>query len=120
MPAGRPRIFNDVSEFDAKIDEYYLQCVEKEEAFTIIGLAIYMGIAKDTIIEYGKMPQFSDSYKKALALAEGSLVHGALHGKYNPTISIFLLKNNHGYKDKQEYEQKIEANIQTIELVPKK
>jgi len=104
MPAGRPPAIKSPLELDAAIDDYYLKCQESEEPFTIIGLAVHMGISKDTIIEYGKNPEFSDSYKKAMALAEKSLVHNALTGGYNPTVSIFLLKNNHGYKDKQEIE----------------
>jgi len=111
MPAGRPPAIKSPLELDAAIDDYYLKCQESEEPFTIIGLAVHMGISKDTIIEYGKNPEFSDSYKKAMALAEKSLVHNALTGGYNPTVSIFLLKNNHGYRDKQEIASTIEATM---------
>ena len=102
MKTGRPPIFKDSKELDKKIEEYKKQCDEKQSPFTIIGLACFIGIAKDTIIEYGKKDGFSDSYKKALAFAERSLVDNGLNGSYNPTLTIFLLKNNHNYKDKHE------------------
>jgi len=99
---GRPKKLNDPKELYDGIEEYKKHCKENKEPFTIIGLAVFMDMAKDTIIEYGKKEEFSDPYKKAMNIAEEHLVKYSLTGKYNPTVSIFLMKNNHGYADKQE------------------
>lgn len=111
MPAGRPKAIKTPKELDDAIEAYAKHCEETEEAFTIIGLSVFMGVARDTLIEYSKTPEYSDSYKKAMTFAEHSLVKNSLGGKYNPTVSIFLLKNNHGYVDKQEVKQDIDANV---------
>lgn len=102
----KPKIFNTPSDFDKAIEKYKTYCEENKKPFTMIGFAAFMQVDKDTIMEYGREnnKEFSVSYKKALALAENSLVENALLGEYNPTISIFLLKNNHKYKDKTEVE----------------
>lgn len=40
--------------------------------------------------------------KRVEQIFEDRLFSGALNGKYNPTTAIFGLKNNHGWKDKNE------------------
>ena len=115
---GRPKIFNKPEELDAYIDAYNKYCEEKEEVFTAIGLCCFIGINKDTFTEYQKDPNFSVTIKKAQTLAERALVTGSLMGKYNPSVSIFLLKNNHGYKDKQE--QEISGGVEIKYYAPKK
>jgi hypothetical protein len=100
MPAGRPPVLTEPNELDEAIENYQLHCEEKKEPFLIIGLACFMGINKDTLIEYGKKPEFSVSYKKAMTIAEEHLVRKALNGEYNAAVSIFLMKNNHKYTDK--------------------
>lgn len=96
---GRPPAIKSTNELEKAIDEYQIYCEEKQEPFTLIGLAVFMGIDRDTLKEYAKKDEFSATYKKAKSLAERALVNGAMTNKYNPTVSIFLLKNNHGYKD---------------------
>ena len=101
---GRPPAIKSPDDLDKAINEYFAQCYADDDIFTIIGLCVYMGVSKDTMNVYSKMPEFSDSYKKAMSLAEKALVNGSLTGKYNAAVSIFMLKNNYGYKDKQETE----------------
>lgn len=48
--------------------------------------------------------QFSDTIKKIDEELENRLVTAGLKNKMNPTIVIFSLKNNYGWKDKQETE----------------
>ena len=102
MPAGRPKKIESPQDMIDAIDAYEKYCDEEQEPFTIVGLSVYMDVCKDTLIEYGKKEEFSDSYKKAMRIAENHLVKYSLTGKYNPTVSIFMLKNNHGYTDKKE------------------
>lgn len=109
---ARPSTYKSEEEFEDKMEEYKEYCEEKAEPFTMIGLASFMGVHRDTLNEYGK--KFPDTYKKGKSFAEKSLVNNALAGTYNPTISIFLLKNNHGYKDKHETEISGELNVNSM------
>jgi len=115
---ARPRKIESPEDLEKAIEEYETYCEEKNEPFTIVGLAVYMGVIKETLINYSKDEEFFDSYKKALNIAENHLVKFSLTGKYNPTVSIFMLKNNHGYKDKQEIEHggELKSNI-TVEYI---
>lgn len=69
---------------------------------TIEGLALYMGIHKDTIYNWeGKYPEFSDVTGKLRAMQHDALITGGLSGKYNATITKLVL-HKHGYRDSQE------------------
>lgn len=115
---GRPKAFNSPDELDKLIDKYKIHCEETNDIFTLIGLCVFIGINKDTLTEYSKMDGYSVTHKKALSLAEQALVNGSLTGKYNAAVSIFMLKNNHGYKDKQETEHSGQVdNLYTIKFV---
>ena len=43
--------------------------------------------------------------KKIKNIIEHRIAKGAMNNEYNPTFSIFNLKHNYGWKDKQEIEQ---------------
>jgi hypothetical protein len=53
---------------------------------------------------------FIDTIKRAKDKVENSVEEGLLSGKYNATGAIFNLKNNYGWRDKQEVEQSGELN----------
>lgn len=46
--------------------------------------------------------EISETIKKIDGIFETRVVVGGLKGKLNPTMSIFNLKNNYGWKDKNE------------------
>lgn len=48
--------------------------------------------------------EISESIKRIKSLLETRLNSGGLRGKLNPTMTIFNLKNNYGWKDKSEQE----------------
>ena len=79
-------------------------CDEKEKPYTITGLCLYLDICRDTLIEYEKREEFIDTIKRAKNKVENYVEENSLMGKLNPTVSIFNLKNNFGWKDKQEIE----------------
>ncbi len=51
--------------------------------------------------------EFSDTIKRIESELENRLYKYALLNKVNPTMAIFGLKNNYGWKDKSEIEQHI-------------
>lgn len=52
-----------------------------------------------------KHTEFSETIKKCEKIQENRLLEGSTFNQFNPTSVIFQLKNNHGYRDKQEVEQ---------------
>ena len=99
-PVGRPRIYDSPEDFEAKVYEYQDHCKEAKEPVTWTGLALFMGFSsRQSIDEYQKYPEFSDSVKKAKTFIEWHYEMRLCGDK--PTGAIFALKNM-GWADKQE------------------
>lgn len=74
---------------------------------TIEGLALYLGIHRDTLYSWceGDGPlnrEISDITKELLTQQSLELMNGALKGKLNPQISRLILSSKHGYVEKQQ------------------
>lgn len=113
MPGGRPLKFKSVEELDKKIDAYFSSTPKDEWTWT--GLAIALDTTRETLGDYKRKDEYSDSLKRALLK-----VHNAyeidLRKKGHSGI-IFALKN-FGWKDKQEVDNTIRMpkpiiNVQT-------
>ena len=93
-PVGRPRIFSSPEEFDALVDNYTQMCkdADPKEPITLTGLCLALKFcSKDTLYEYQKYPEFTESVKRARLLVENA--YEKRLGANNPTGSIFALKN---------------------------
>lgn len=85
---------------------------EKLKPYTITGLCVYLDICRDTLIEYGKRPDYADAVKRAKLKVENYVEEGLLNGSVNAIGGIFNLKNNFGWVDKID----IAANVQPERL----
>lgn len=97
---GRPPKYTDGDVFQAKVDQYFKDCEENKTLPGIHGLAVALDMTRETILQYEKLDEFSDTIKKAkekLRLAWESRL--AIPGS---TGAIFWLKNNAGWKDQQD------------------
>ena len=101
MPGGRPKAYTEVEIMQQKIDKYFNECKKKQEPYTITGLCIALDICRDTLSEYMKNDEFSDTIKKAKLKVENYLEKHLITDSSTTGI-IFNLKNNFGWKDKQE------------------
>jgi hypothetical protein len=81
---------------------------------SIIGLCRHIGICKDTWNEYSNKKGFSDPIKRAKERIEQYLEE-QLYRKEQVTGVIFNLKNNYGWKDKQEIESN-NTNDNTVHI----
>ena len=108
MPAGRPKLFKSKAELEKKIKSYF-----EKEAFvtfgdvemyspTISGLAYHLGMSTETLRMYGQSEEFSATIKRAKQKVEIHLEQRLASNA--ATGTIFNLKNNFGWKDKQEIE----------------
>lgn len=116
---GRPKKYTEVEIMQEKIDKYFEECKKNHDPYTITGLCIALDICRDTLSEYLKNEKFSDTIKKAKLKVENYLERHLITDSSTTGI-IFNLKNNFGWKDKQEninietnyedYLKKVEGN----------
>jgi len=99
--AGRPLKYETVEAMQAGIEEYFQRCADNKLPATVQGLALQLGFnSRQSLLNYeGYSEEFLDTIKKAKLRIEDDKITGAMIGKYNPTITIFDLKNNHDHKD---------------------
>ena len=93
---GRPTKYNE--EIPQRVREYISDYkINNKELPTYEELANLLDVNVDTIHEWKKHHEdFSDSLKGLLDLQKQRLMVNGLKGVFNPTMSIFLLKANHG------------------------
>lgn len=104
---GRPKKYQP-EEFDKKLTEYLDNCKLNQEPVLITGFALYCDIDRDTIAEYGLIPEYSGVVKK-LHVASEQFASKYLYSGKNPAGAIFYLKNCHGWTDK--VEQIVTGNV---------
>lgn len=69
---------------------------------TFEGLAIHLGVHRDTLYDWDKKySEFSDIIERLKQFQAHRLINNGLSGKYNHTIAKLIL-SKHGYADKQE------------------
>ncbi len=102
---GRPKAFKNVEEVKEKINDYFNYCEEEEKPYTMSGLAYYLEISRQTLVNYSNKDEYFDTIKKARDKVQMQLEENALSNKANPTFTIFNLKNNFDWKDKMEVEK---------------
>ncbi|EJJ4776750.1 hypothetical protein NJA45_000684 [Campylobacter coli] len=109
-------------ELVSKIESYFNERVvlkETKESVifapkTKVGLAVYLGISMQTLNEWEKDKDFGEIVANAKQRCEMDILNHSLIGTYTPSVSMFLLKNQHGYVDKQEV---LSDNVQKIEII---
>ncbi|MCV3522814.1 DNA-packaging protein [Campylobacter lari] len=97
-------------ELEQKIEEFFnIKKVIKETKNelvyapkTIESLAVFLGITTKTLSVWEKDADFGELVQMAKQRCASSIIEHSLIGTYTPSVSMFLLKNNHGYVDKQE------------------
>lgn len=99
---GRPTKY-DPSMIQAA-QEYIDSCGrEATELPTIEGLAQKLGVDDDQVNEYSKLyPEFHATIKELKSKQKTQLMNDGMYGgkEVNTAMAIFLLKNNHGMKDR--------------------
>lgn len=109
-------------ELISKIESYFNERVvlkETKESVifapkTKVGLAVHLGISMQTLGEWEKDKDFGEIVSQAKQRCEMDILNHSLIGTYTPSVSMFLLKNQHGYVDKQEV---VSDNVQKIEII---
>lgn len=86
-----------------------LKTIEEDEDILAVGeLLVKRGFYNQKLSEwldtYTTVQEIPETIKKIKSILEHRINSRALLGKLNPTMSIFNLKNNYGWKDKVDVE----------------
>jgi len=82
--------------------------------YTVTGLALFMEIDRDTLLNYEKNDKFFGTIKEAKLKIHEYAEQYLFTGK-NQTAAIFNLKNNWGWKDKTETDiNNPDGNLKTV------
>src|SRR6056297_856811 len=120
---GRPKKYTSVKQMEKDIEKYFQSCIKQikdPEAgeitykqirpFTITGLALALNMDRRTLLNYEKDDKFFPTIKKAKLKCE-NFAEEQLFKSGTVSGVIFNLKNNYGWKDKQEIDHKGDLEI---------
>lgn len=98
---------NNAEQVAARIDEYHMFCIQNDIKPDMVGMALAIGVDRTTLWrwesgEVNKPKAVCNALKKGREINEMMMVQMMQNGKINPVTGIFLLKNNHGYRDQQD------------------
>ena len=109
--SGRPLKYKSVAAMQKDIDKYFADCDEKQKPYTVSGLAYALGTNRQTLINYEEKQEFFDTIKSAKAKIELFNEEMLYSKDVSTTGVIFNLKNNYGWKDKQEIEADVKNEV---------
>lgn len=115
---GRPLKYENVEDVEKVINDYFKECDKKQIPYTVSGLAYALNMSRQSLLNYENKEKFFDTIKKAKDKIEVQLEENALLGRYNTTFTIFNLKNNYGWQDKQEIDSTHTDRIEIINDLP--
>lgn len=128
--SGRPRKYTDARQLEKDMQKYFNACwrpkinmygqiirdengkmvFEQFRPYTVAGLALALGMSRETLLRYGEDEVFADVVSRAKdkvhAYTEEQLIAGR-----NPSGAAFSLKNNFGWKDEQQVSQHATLSI---------
>jgi hypothetical protein len=124
-PGGRPPKYKTVEELEARIEDYFESCwvdkvtetTDKDGAitmstvryqtrpYTVTGLALHLNMTREGLLFYeDKNQEFADAITRAKMRCH-MFAEESLFTAKNSNGPAFSLKNNFGWKDRQEVEQ---------------
>lgn len=107
MSGGRPLKYKNVEDMQIDIEQYFAECDENGKPYTVSGLAYALGTTRRTLLDYQEKDEFSHTIKEAKAKIERFNEEMLYSRDVSTTGVIFNLKNNYGWKDKQEIEAEV-------------
>ena len=105
---------------EKEIQGYFAECAKTESYPTVSGLAYWLGISRNTLVKYkeavdngealksldeGAKRDIVSSVKRAYEYIQNGYEDKLVNGKTSPIGTIFALKNNFKWVDKQEVVQ---------------
>jgi hypothetical protein len=104
-------MYSDPEELQKLIDDYFANCEERGKPYTMGGLALHLGMDRNTLLAYSKRDQFASTIKAARDTVNAYLEERLLAGGGNVAGPIFALKNNAGWVDRQEVREENDTRL---------
>lgn len=108
--------FNSPEELEEKVNHYFADCEANEKPKTMCGLALALGIDRRTLVNYSNKDEYFPTIRKARQIVEGQNEEMLITGKGNATGIIFNLKNNFGWVDKSEVDNRLTLKQALVEF----
>lgn len=135
-PVGRPLKFQTPQALQEKIDEYFNYCdartkkvwkektqeeilISNPEPYTMSGLAYWIGISRQGLIDYAHRDEFLDTIKRARARIEADQEQRLVDKDTFTSGIIFNLKNNFGWIEKSEVDETRTVNLNVTGMLDK-
>jgi hypothetical protein len=98
---GGPYAFTNVNTLRNELNDYFDLCDKTDTVPTITGIALWLGVHRDTIYSHAHDPNspYSDILKNVINFCHMTMENGTIDGKVNPVTYIFLAKNYFGLED---------------------
>lgn len=99
---------NNAQQVADRIDLYHQFCFDNDIKPDMSGMALALGVSRKTLwawengVESNKPQAVRNTLKKGRQINEILLSQMMQNGKINPVTGIFLLKNNHEFRDQQD------------------
>lgn len=99
---------DDADQVAARIDQYHEFCYQNDIKPEMSSMALALGVNRSTLwkwengVESNKPQAVRNTIKKGREINEILMVQLMQNGKINPVTGIFLLKNNHEFRDQQD------------------
>lgn len=98
---GRPLTWNSVEELEEQLMEYFKLCDETATIPTITAIATWLHCSRELIYRHAndENSPFHDTLKNVINICHTSLENGAVDGKVNSVVYIFMGKNYFNLED---------------------
>lgn len=96
--------YKNAEELQAKVEEYFIVASQYHRAYTMSGLALWLGLSTQTLRNYEKNfgdTEYSDIIKIAKQRVE-EYAENALYENGKTSGAKFVLQNNFGWAEKQD------------------
>lgn len=99
--SGKGYSFNNVEQLGKDCNDFVKLCYDTNTVPTITGFGMWLGCDRDTIYNHANNPNspFSAQCKNIIQICHLSMENGAVGGKINSVLYMFLSKNYFGLKD---------------------
>lgn len=104
--------YKNAEELQQKVEEYFGAAYQNHRAYTMSGLAIYLGLSTQTLRNYEKVygnTEYADIIKVAKQRVE-EYAENALYETGKTSGAKFVLQNNFGWSEKQDVNLSGEVN----------
>lgn len=93
--------YKTAKELQTAIDSYFVDCEDNKKPMLITGLALWLGVSRVTLINYGKSFYYAEIIAKAKQRCEHFAETQLFTGNH-VVGAIFTLKNNYDWRDRTE------------------